>query len=321
MSKRTKSQIEELSQEIDRICDQTNNNSDWTSVRDIDLYSLEQVEVFGRDKLVYLPKSGEKYELLQASRGLVYDTDVTIDEYLDKIEEEAKELNQDDKDRFHELFKHMPDFHYASNFDNFVELGFRQPRLMKYAQEELKLNAIGYDVVTANVLTAKALGYNTEVNNFSKYNKDLRFPSNSMIVSYHMIEHTHDPLAALTTIYEAMDEDSVFHVEIPLDSTQGKKETPLLNAGHLYSFEPNEMMVMLISIGFTVYYKRVSFCDSFGHYESYICSKTNKGPIYLPDGSLSENVAWTIEEHFRLCHDPHKDKKENRKRAVTRRYV
>ena len=62
-----------------------------------------------------------------------------------------------------------------------------------------------------------------------------------------MLEHISDPLKAIKKIYESMDKDSYFHVEVPIEPG-----LPRLQYAHMFPFHQQDLFFMLMNAGFIV---------------------------------------------------------------------
>lgn len=268
-----------LKEELDRLHRASKNKNDWESVRTEDYYDLRE-DFFGHKigtKWCYHLKEGreEEYELLQASRGNPFDPDLSVKENVEKIKSEVSELQELDHMRFKEFTSHWP-VEINEQCTSFVEIGFRQPRLLKYMRDHNPAftKFMGFDVVKANVLLAKELGFNAHTHNMADETIPLpKFPPKSVVVCYHMLEHIPDPRVGLKKIYDAMDNDSVFHVEVPCECNRDKQGIPNLNAGHLFNFAPDDLHKMAEGVGFVVHYDKFAYEENIGWYQALILSK------------------------------------------------
>ena len=103
-----------------------------------------------------------------------------------------------------------------------------------------------------------------------------KFPSDSLVCCYHMLEHIPDPRVGLKKIYDSMDDTCVFHVEVPCECAPFEPEKPNLDAGHLFNFADAELGTMAREIGFIVHYKKFAYSKEVGWYDTYILSKNKK---------------------------------------------
>ena len=221
------------------------NKNNWKDVRDASKFILREVEYpFGK-RNCYFIKNQKTFEDLQASRG-IYDEEENIEQALASLD---ISLEQTDFEQIKELEKHLN----ISQFDNFVELGFRCPKLLKYYQDNYGLSSFGYDVVDYSIMVAKQAGYSVEKFDLNNSNVDLDLKKNSLIVAYHVLEHVSEPLKALKNIYNNMDQKSYFHVEVPLEYEQANyQRIPQISSGHMFPFAKNDLQYMLKDVGFEI---------------------------------------------------------------------
>jgi hypothetical protein len=184
-------------------------------------------------------KKQEMYEALQASRGLNLFAEKTFEENIDLVKKEmslafegrekyrldllATAMKYDSKNKICVL----------DEVDTIYELGFRWPRLLKHYQEAGK-KAIGYDVVKLNVLIGQHLGYDCQFHDLSS-DEPLFFEENSLIIAYDVFEHLPDPHKAIKKVYDAMQENSFFHIEVPTESFNN------ISLGHFHAFRNGDL--------------------------------------------------------------------------------
>lgn len=268
--------LQELENEFKRL--QSLEDENWKSVRvdNIDsLYDKMQYEYKWGTRLFYTVKDSNQYKDyidLQASRGLPHPQDYNWDwdEYFKHVHMDERDLNENDIKRVDSLEKILLENifkvetwnetfnHTSGGIRNFIEIGFRSPELLKVWKSK-GLTAKGYDVVKSNVLVSKYLGYDVDIYDLNLCNQKLIIPPNSLIVSYHVLEHISNPMLALQTIYDAMDSTSFFHVEIPIEIY----DTPDIENGHLQTFKWGDIQYMLESIGFKI-------VDGITHQDTYV---------------------------------------------------
>jgi len=244
--------LKKVEEEIQRL-EGVKSNNNWLDVRNIENYELQNNNYpwNGADSLKIPEDKYQLYVDLQASRGL--STEICsknsmksfLDQYVSDIKEEfAKDVNNPDFERAIELYKVCN----WNRLENFVELGFRIPKLLEYYANAHKLNPIGYDVVDLNVMLGSYFGYDTRKYDLNKCeNMKLDIPPNSLVVSYHNLEHLTNPLKAIQAVYNSLESGGLFHVEVPIEAAN---ETPALEFGHLYSFRNYELLTMLKTVGF-----------------------------------------------------------------------
>jgi|TARA_R110000824_G_scaffold107055_2_gene252932 hypothetical protein len=202
----------------------------WNSVRNPNAWT---------DLNIKKQKKKEMYEALQASRGLNLFVEKTFQENIDLVKKEMN-LPFDDREQFRldllstaMKFGSKDELCVLDKVDTVYELGFRWPRLLKHYQQAGK-KVIGYDVVKLNVLIGQYLGYDCQFHDLSS-DEPLFFEENSLIVAYDVFEHLPDPHNAIKKIYDAMEENSFFHIEVPTEHQAN------LSLGHFYAFKNGEL--------------------------------------------------------------------------------
>lgn len=290
----------ELKKELERLYKV--ERSGWDKVRNEDFYDLVESDFgeVGRKACYQLKEDRrEEYELLQASRGNSFDPNLSVEQNVANMADEVKDLHVVDKMRFRDLSKNMPleflEGGPVAAFTTFVEIGFRQPRLMNYAQNVMGLDVLGFDVVNANVLVARELGYDAHTHNMGDASKKLpKFPKRSLVCCYHMLEHISDPRVGLQKIYDAMDETSLLHVEVPCESAWDEVRLPNLDAGHLFNFAPTNLEDFARDIGFVVHNTRYGYDENIGWFEANILSKNKNHYADANEDGLTSKQPITI---------------------------
>tara|TARA_R110002020_G_scaffold336964_1_gene552446 strand:+ start:733 stop:1485 length:753 start_codon:yes stop_codon:yes gene_type:complete len=217
---------EKIMNEIHRLysADGFQGTDNWDKVRNTSIWQNKNL----------LNKDKKLYEGLQASRGLDLFSDKTFDENISNAKKMIDApLSADDQSRLEELKK----FEILDKIDNVYELGFRCPKLLKL-YEGMDKQAYGFDVVNINVLIGEYLGYNCEFHDLSS-DEPLFFEENSLIIAYHVFEHLPDPQKAIKKVYDGMEDNSFFHIEVP---TELKINSRL---GHFYAFKPASLRGMI----------------------------------------------------------------------------
>lgn len=240
---------EELQQEIQRLYSEegVKGNDNWGKVRNPDQFDRKVREYEFGSRTCFEKKNDQAYADLQASRGLSLDPEKSIDENLEWVDKDSDNLPPNDIARIQELME-LIDF---DKLENFIELGFRSPRLLKFYKQHFK-SCIGYDIVKANVLTSKCLGYECEVHDLSS-EKSIDLKEKSIVAAYHVFEHLQDPLQTLNKIYKNLCPDSYFHIEIPLENV----DEPVVRYAHCTSFRLGDLELMLKDAGFSIIFNVV----------------------------------------------------------------
>ena len=184
-------------------------------------------------------KKQEMYEALQASRGLNLSALMSFEENINLTKKEMS-LPFEGREQFRldllaTVIKYdsKNDICVLDEVDTVYELGFRWPRLLKHYQEAGK-KAVGYDVVKLNVLIGQYLGYDCQFHDLSS-DEPLFFEENSLIIAYDVFEHLPDPRKAIKKVYDGMQENSFFHIEVPTESFNN------IRLGHFYAFKNGEL--------------------------------------------------------------------------------
>ena len=301
---------------LKEIEDLIKNKPEPKEVRKKDFYTLKEVEYpFGKKK-VYEKKEDCPYEELQASRGHSFDKELSALESVLKVLEETISINDEHRvvtmhqisinnfsaDLFNNprccfLDKDLSRKFDFDNIENFVELGFRSPRLLKYAKETIRIpNVSGCDVVRLNALIGQYLNYDTYQADLNSKNLKLDFDKNSLICAYHVFEHLTDPLEALKKVYDAMEEGSHFDIEVPIETHIAHSGLPLLEKNaHLFCFAENDLKNMLQLAGFKLLYgEKRTLVKSAKH--SYVIGDTSDPEKLEMIKKYNEHLQSNIEE-------------------------
>ena len=248
-------------------------NNNWATVREYAMadmlegkdprYNILQANYFFGDRLCIVPKKVQVNEVLQASRGLSENSfeEITIEEYLSDIEKRMKEISQEEEQRVESLVSFLDNYDENWHSGNFgvCELGYRVPDILYYFKNKYpNCNIVrGYDINDLNIKVGKYFGFDTRKYDFNSEfysanpNEILDLAGCKVVISYHMLEHLTEPLNAIQKIYNSMDHDSIFQVEIPIDS-KNNNTMPLLKAGHLFAFQVGDLRNMIIAAGFKI---------------------------------------------------------------------
>ena len=240
---------EELQKEIQRLYSEEGikGTDNWGKVRNAGQFERKVREYNFGQRTCFEKKDEQAYADLQASRGLSLDPKKSIEENLEWVDKDSDKLPPNDIARIQELME-LLDF---DKLENFIELGFRSPRLLKSYKQYFK-NCIGYDIVKANVLTSQCLGYDCEVHDLSS-DEPIDLKQKSIVAAYHVFEHLPDPLQTLNKIYKSLCPDSYFHIEIPLE----KVDDPVVRYAHCTSFRLGDLELMLKDVGFSVVFNAI----------------------------------------------------------------
>ena len=133
---------------------------------------------------------------------------------------------------------------------SFAEVGFKNPKLLKYYKDDGIKDIIGYDVIDINIEVAKSMGFDAhyaDLNYMPECNLSL-LSNMDLVVCYHVLEHVSRPDIALLNIFRSMKKGSFFHVEVPIEMGT----IPNLSAGHMFGFFAQDLYKFLLSVGFKV---------------------------------------------------------------------
>ena len=240
---------EELQKEIQRLYSTkgVKGEDNWGKVRNANCFERKTMEYDFGTRTSFDKKDQQAYADLQASRGLSLDPDKSINENLEWVEGESNNIPPNDLIRIQEI----DDLINLDSLENFIELGFRSPRLLKYYKQAGK-QCIGYDIARVNVLAGQCLGYDCAVHDLSS-DSDIQLKNKSLVAAYHVFEHLPDPMHSLKKVYNNLCEDSYFHIEIPIEHV----DDPVVRYAHCTSFRPGDLKNMLKEVGFKVVFNTV----------------------------------------------------------------
>ena len=255
---------------INSYIDEKNNN--WGSYRSIENFKVEEKKFKHlKTKKVYTPITLNSNLNLQESRGLNIDKETSIDSILKNIEKEMKsELSTPNKIRMNEILGLVKTNNIDIKNKNFLEIGFRIPKIQKFITSNLPMSGYGIDINNFNVELFKSLGYNVGCSDLNiKNNVFFNKKKFSIVSCYHVLEHTYNPEIAIKNIFENMSNQSILHIEIPIE-----KNNPNFSLGHLIGFEEGELLNLLKMTGFKVIYGGKSKIHKSGDcIERYIATK------------------------------------------------
>jgi hypothetical protein len=235
-----------ISLETDRL-KHLKSDDNWHDVRNEDKFEeVVRTYSFGK-RLCLMPKNEfqSNYQDLQSSRSINIKENDTLESMLTKIDMSLS-LEESDILRIKEI-EDRDDIDFSFDKKGFVELGFRTPLLLNYYKNKYNAKTWGYDIVPLSIYAAKKLNFDGRFYDFNDCDQDLDLSGASLVVSYHMLEHTSDPLVAIQKIFQSMDSGAFFHVEIPIESGR-----PRLQFGHLFAFQNFDLSRMLDQVGFKI---------------------------------------------------------------------
>ena len=226
-------------------------NGNWSTYRDkSSRFEIQQKEIkFIGNKRIYLPNESDYNLNLQESRGLGIDEDTTIEKIIRSSSEKIVSMEESDNVRSKELDKFLNSHFDKTSGKNFLEIGFRIPKLQYYYRNNFSMNDYGVDINSFNVEIFSEMGFNCSTFNLieNKSIQDEIGTTFDVVVCYHVLEHVTNPVESIENIFNSMNKGGVFHVEVPIEPG-----TPRLEYGHLISYDPGDMLKILRGVGFNV---------------------------------------------------------------------
>ena len=143
---------------------------------------------------------------------------------------------------------------YGFTVEGITEVGFRHPDLLYYLGHFFNLpidKLYGIDIAPASVDMARIFGINSDVYNLGAPIFPIH-PMNqtNLVVCWHVLEHVHDPAAALRRIYRDMPPGGLLSVEVPIED--GMFYDVNSDYGHSILLEKGDLEVMCRSLGFMI---------------------------------------------------------------------
>lgn len=247
------------------------NNKNWEDYRSESKFikKLSDFSILKNRKVNY-PVIEKNNTNLQESRGI----GITEDSTIEKIYENIKHImslpfEESDQIRINEIDSLVSQNNIDLNEKNYLEIGFRIPKVQNYFKEKYNINDHGLDINKFNCELFNELGYNVKVIDINK--SDVLFFDNKkfdIISCYHVLEHTYNPEIAIKNIYSNMSNKSILHIEIPIEANN-----PQLNYGHLIGFYPKELGELLQHVGFKIIYATNKTHTGGSYIERYIATK------------------------------------------------
>lgn len=223
-------------------------DDNWSNVRSEKNFVLKKVSYTFGDRNTYVPTTTSANVNLQDSRGNRIDADQSLNDYLEKIKDSLDTIEESDDIRIKELgviFGTLSERGYVLGKESLCEIGFRNPRLLQYYRQTFA-NVRGYDISEINVKVGESLGFSCKVwdlNNLEQVPQD----KHDVVLCYHVLEHTYDPVASLKSIKSVINPGGLIHIEIPVEPG-----TPRLKFGHLIALEAGDLEKMLTICGFDI---------------------------------------------------------------------
>ena len=214
-------------------------------------YQEEKTLEFIGPKNVYIPIESEYNLNLQESRGIGISKDTTIDAIIEESKERIKTLSEGDLVRSSELDSAIGQIFQTSSGKEFLEIGFRIPKVQTHYKNTFSMNTTGIDINSFNVELFSEMGFNCHLLDLMKNESisEKLEKTFDVVVCYHVLEHITNPDEAVKNIFNSMNTGGIFHIEIPIEPG-----VPRLEYGHLISYEPKDMLKILEGVGFKVLY-------------------------------------------------------------------
>lgn len=247
------------------------NNKNWQDYRSESKFVKKLSNFyFLKNREINYPVEEDSNINLQESRGI----GITEDSTIEKIYEDVKNImlspiKESNQIRINEIDILISKNNLDLNEKNYLEIGFRVPKIQNYFREKYNMNDHGLDINKFNCELFNELGYNVRVVDINK--EDILFFNDKkfdIISCYHVLEHTYNPENAIKNIYNNMSDKSILHIEIPIEA-----EKPQLNYGHLIGFYPTELGELLEHVGFKIIYATNKTHTGGSYIERYIATK------------------------------------------------
>lgn len=236
---------QEIKNEYEKLVTLRGENN-WAGVRSITNFELKPIQYQFGTRNTYVPIDVELNKHLQDSRGNGISDGQTFESYISSITKSVAELDVPDKLRISELdliIKSLEEAGVQIKTDSLCEIGFRNPHLLLHYLGKFQ-KVVGYDISEINVQIGKSLGYDCRIWDINDVNHNAE-SKYDVVMCYHVLEHTHDPVGSLKKIREAMISGSLLHIEVPIEPG-----VPRLNYGHLIALEKGDLLQMLLLSGF-----------------------------------------------------------------------
>ena len=238
----------------------------WENVRDLEKFELKLTEYSFGTRLVYFPTTEQNYTDIQISRGGVEILDEGLEASIKKFIEASGKIYESDRLRISEinaikekvaaefdlLMDQAPtveDQHalkkaFAQPDLKFVHLGCRSLNLLNYYSKNGFAKTVGCDINELTVGVCRKLGANAALFNMMK-DVPLVIKDADVIVAYHVLECSPDPLNFLKRLKNKLSIGAQLHVEVTIEPG-----TPRIRYAHLFPFEKGDLQAMLIEAGF-----------------------------------------------------------------------
>jgi len=216
------------------------SSMDWEYVRSPENFNLVPRQYAFGTRNTYVPKDTHYNRLLQYSRGVV-DSERSYDALLEEIRREIETLQESDLVRISELSAALHDIMShtkQAKLGSFCEIGFRTPRLLRHYGSQFQ-TTVGFDIAEFNVRVARDMGYDCRVADLNDETSPLPRDAFDVLVCYHVLEHSFDPVRAMGHIAASLKPGGVLHIETPVEPG-----VPRLRYGHLIALEAGDLAAM-----------------------------------------------------------------------------
>ena len=221
---------------------------------------------FGKRKVV-LPQGTENEMKRQQSRGIAMEDGESIVDTVNRIKREIEnpawlknpEAHMHQRiqiDFLNKAIESLKESMGATPFEitGIAELGFRHPVLLCYLAKVYGLplsKLYGVDIAPASVNMGLIFGINCDLYNLASPMFPITPLANAnVVVCWHVLEHVHDPFAALRRIHRDMPPGGLLSVEVPLED--GMFHEVNSQYGHSILFEKGDLEAMCRALGFVV---------------------------------------------------------------------
>ena len=228
--------------------------SNWDEVRNEKNFDLVVRSYGFGERNTYVPKDPRRNLMLQYSRGVV-DSSQSYEDLVATFQDEVTSLRESDLVRIRELdavLEKCSEAGVAVGSESFCEIGFRTPKLMRHYSPRFKRTA-GFDIARFNVDLAREMGYDCRPADLNDASSPLPAEEFDLLVCYHVLEHTFDPIVSLGHIASSLRPGGFLHIETPVEPG-----VPRLRYGHLIALEEGDLARMLDAVGL----RRISFSNA-----------------------------------------------------------
>ena len=225
---------------------QLKSSNNWGDVRTADNFSYSAIDFGFGKRNVCVPLQKENNLNLQDSRGNTIELNQSLSDYLQKIQSQSKRLDPADQLRILELDEFLRVSGATMSNMSLCEIGFRNPRLLTHYTGLAKC-VKGYDISEINVRVAALMGFDCSVWDLNDMDYTVVGAPYDLVLCYHVLEHTHNPVESLRKIRGAINAGGLLHIEIPVEPGM-----PRIQFGHLIALERGDLQSMAMMSGFRI---------------------------------------------------------------------